>query len=530
MAEIVVTAQKREENIEKVPVAVSAYLSKERDIVGIESIQDITNFTPGLSYSTSLDRAFIRGVGRQTNNLSSQPGVATYSDGVYNSSVTAAGGDSLFVDRVEVLRGPQGTLYGRNSIGGTINSISKRPTSTYYAEVRADIGNYGVYNIEGATSGPITDNLRFRLAAYSDNQTEGYYRNLSGGPSEGGRQGSYYFEGQLEGTVGPVDFWLKGDTLGYWSTYRSSNNNAPFDTAPFPIGTLGPGAGFVYNPCFTVSQGTACAASPTGSGIGGTFTQQGHVTQNPGIYNIRDFDTNTPERAHLTDDYNISAQVTWHTPWNADLKYIGGYTHYYYHLTTDFDGTPVQSYTIPAALGPPAVVDPNAPFVYVEDKTYWSNELDLTSRGNAPLQWIVGLYEYHEFFSQPVDFYDPGQPQLATPVNVPSFLPALPDPAHDYYHINQQMKADSLAGFGQFDWKITPTVKFTGGVRFSYDYEGGLESTRQITWGLPAFYGFPAGSLGPLNVLGANTPAVDATTFLIDHNAEVGTIGAAFLD
>ncbi len=88
VTEITVTAEKREENLEKVPVAVTAFTSKQRDVLGIETIQDMTNFTPGFSYSSSLDRAFIRGVGRQTNNLSSQPGVATYNDGVYNSSVS----------------------------------------------------------------------------------------------------------------------------------------------------------------------------------------------------------------------------------------------------------------------------------------------------------------------------------------------------------------------------------------------------------------------------------------------------------
>src|ERR1700738_4995856 len=124
IAEIVVTAEKRTENLETVPVAISAYTSKTRDLIGIATIQDMTNFTPGLAYSTSLDRAFIRGVGRQTNNLATQPGVATYADGVYNSSVVAAAGDSLFEDRIEILRGPQGTLYGRNAMAGQMNSLS----------------------------------------------------------------------------------------------------------------------------------------------------------------------------------------------------------------------------------------------------------------------------------------------------------------------------------------------------------------------------------------------------------------------
>src|SRR5258708_996467 len=163
IAEIVVTAQKRAESLETVPVAISAYTSKTRDLIGLQTIQDMTNFTPGLAYSTALDRAFIRGVGRETNNLSTQPGVATYADGVYNSSVVAASGDPMFEDRIEVLRGPQGTLYGRNAIAGTINSVSKRPTPEWTGEVRAKAGNYGLHNFEGTISGPINDTMRFKF-------------------------------------------------------------------------------------------------------------------------------------------------------------------------------------------------------------------------------------------------------------------------------------------------------------------------------------------------------------------------------
>src|ERR1700743_2508618 len=178
IAEIVVTAEKRNESLETVPVAISAYTSKTRDLIGIETIQDMTNFTPGLAYSTSLDRAFIRGVGRETNNLSTNPGVATYSDGVYNSSVVAASGDAMFEDRIEVLRGPQGTLYGRKPIAGSINTSSTRPTQDWTAEVRVKVGNYGTHDFEGMVSGPISDTMRVKFGGYRNTQNDGYYRNL----------------------------------------------------------------------------------------------------------------------------------------------------------------------------------------------------------------------------------------------------------------------------------------------------------------------------------------------------------------
>src|SRR4051812_24801104 len=153
--ELVVTAEKREQSLQDVPVAVSAFTDERRELVGINSVQDLTNFTPGLSYTTSNDRASLRGIGRFTNNRSSEGGVAMYSDGFYTSSVTAFSQSTLFLERTEALRGPQGTLYGKNAIGGALNIQSKRPTDDFYAEQRLGYGNYDAKTVEGAISGPL---------------------------------------------------------------------------------------------------------------------------------------------------------------------------------------------------------------------------------------------------------------------------------------------------------------------------------------------------------------------------------------
>src|SRR3954447_21824164 len=152
--ELVVTAEKREQNLQDIPIAISAFTDKQRDIVGIQSIQDMTNFTPGLQYSTSTDRVSLRGLGRLTNVLSADASVANYADGVYETFAVRAGASTLFTDRVEVLRGPQGTLYGRNSIAGALNIISKRPTENWYGEARVGYANYEHSDVEMAVSGP----------------------------------------------------------------------------------------------------------------------------------------------------------------------------------------------------------------------------------------------------------------------------------------------------------------------------------------------------------------------------------------
>src|SRR5436190_11765591 len=209
--ELVVTAERREQSLQDVPVAISAFTSERRDIVGINTIQDMTNFTPGLNYTSANDRASIRGIGRLTNQHPIATAVAVYDDGIYTTSTVTAGKTPIFTDRVEVLRGPQGTLYGRNSLGGAINVISKRPTKDFYAEARGTYANYNHSTLEFAVSGPVLDNVQMRLAGNWDKQRKGYYRNLVPGmPSEGNVVDTFYVEGQIQAQIGDnTDVWLK---------------------------------------------------------------------------------------------------------------------------------------------------------------------------------------------------------------------------------------------------------------------------------------------------------------------------------
>ena len=188
LTEIVVTAEKRSENLEVVPASITAFNSKMLDQQGIASVQDLTNYAPGLYYTTYDNRPYIRGIGRNTDNLAVESGVAVYVDGIYNgaNASTILQSSTLFVDQIQVLRGPQNTLFGRNADGGMIDYISKRPTSDFQGEVRTGYDNYHKAFVEGAFSGPINDSVRYRFGAnYTNQNGKGFYTNLNG-VDEGG--------------------------------------------------------------------------------------------------------------------------------------------------------------------------------------------------------------------------------------------------------------------------------------------------------------------------------------------------------
>ncbi|MBI1198881.1 MAG: TonB-dependent receptor [Phenylobacterium sp.] len=520
IAELVVTAEKREQSLQDVPVAISAFTSENRDLLGINTIQDMTNFTPGLQYSSQLDRISLRGVGRLSNVQAADPGVATYSDGVYTSSTVEAGKTPIFTDRVEILRGPQGTLYGRNSIGGAINVISKRPTHDFYAEVRGSYSNYDHSTIEGAVSGPITEGLRFRLGANWDKQRKGYYDNVVPGmPSEGGVIDTKYVEFQLDMNFGEhLDGWFKV-ALSKWDN-----------------GSGGPGARATWR------RGDYNSMNEFGTlNLTGDYAYSGRVTgvdafgvtSNPSADNARKIAADTAQTVKLDRTIIFATQWAWHGE-GWDLRYIGGGTTYRYTLTSDLDGTAVHSYTIPvppvfisAGATPcvvvpgcqPLTVYPNYISVYREDKHWFSHELNLASTDDGPFQWLAGAYYYHESYKQPVYTYLPDQVQLETPVGGPL------NPNRRVFDNRPQLADRSYAAFGQIDWEFAQNWKTTIGLRYSHDHKYGDESARIVCFAIAACLGgaLPEG-------LGSFTPAVDITGALVAPGTPEGTTGPATKD
>ena len=237
--EIMVTASRRESLSQSTALAVTAISSSERDRLGLLTIQDIAAFTPGVSYQSTPNRISIRGVGRLENSLGSDPGVATYYNGTYTSETSTIGIIPLFIERTEILRGPQGTLFGRNSVGGLVNVISRPADDEFSMDVQTTFGDYGRNLIATSITGPVLDNVRYRLNALKDKR-DGYQNNLSG--TNGESNDLSYVELHLEADITDrLSMWLKYNRTETDSLTRARGVVAPYASGisqgglvPFP--------------------------------------------------------------------------------------------------------------------------------------------------------------------------------------------------------------------------------------------------------------------------------------------------------
>ena len=502
--EIVITAEKREQSLQQVPVAVSAFTAAKRDLIGIQSVVDQTNYTPGLTYQPSLDRLSTRGVGRLTNSHAADSGTAIYIDGVFTTSTFEAGRDPIFVDRTEVLRGPQGTLYGRNAIGGAFNVISKRPTKDFSADARVTFANYDRKQVAGAVSIPLADNMRVKFGYERILQGEGYFNNLSAAPglrftTANGIRDQQHIEAQFQGEFGKLDVWAYyGKEIWNDSATPGTTTNggtlAPAEISPFvgagsisltPIASYG----------FTGGLNTQFSGPIRGNAV--------LATGDPRV-----LQTNTAFKNTLHDTDIARTHLTYHFD-NFDLKYIGGFTRYNYKYVNDTDGTSITSYQIPiragttcaqlAALGlcAPLTVYPSVTNTYQEDEEFYSHEFNISSTWDKPLNYIVGLYYYHEKYQYPQNVTQPNQPQLGTPTSAIAGLTVPANPTRTLLHTNNFFGISSKAAFAQVDYKLFDTFKLTGGVRYTSDEKKGVEEQRTICFALPAC-GIDPSALGSL--------------------------------
>jgi len=177
--EIVVTAARRDGYIDDIPTSISAYGGEDLKAVGVRDTRELSKLVAGFTYADSGFNTPIytlRGVGFADSSFANQSTVGVYLDEVALPYPVMTKGPNLDLRRVEVLKGPQGTLYGRNSTGGTINYIPNKPTRKFAAGLEATGGSYGRFDTEGYISGPIGDSLRVRLAGSLSESQIGWQR------------------------------------------------------------------------------------------------------------------------------------------------------------------------------------------------------------------------------------------------------------------------------------------------------------------------------------------------------------------
>ena len=188
LGSIVVTAQRREESINDVPMSIQAFGEDTLDALRVDSVDDLQTVVPSFSVSQSYQGVptyTLRGIGFNTINLSATSTVGTYVDEVAYPFPFMNSGPVFDVERIEVLKGPQGTLFGRNTTAGLINMVTNKPSDEFEAQVSADVGNYDTWNLEGMLNLPLSDKAQARFAIRSENSDEGWQESISRGEDRG---------------------------------------------------------------------------------------------------------------------------------------------------------------------------------------------------------------------------------------------------------------------------------------------------------------------------------------------------------
>ncbi len=461
--EIIVTATKRETALTDTSIAITAFTKDTRDRLGIEGVQDVADITPGVTVQDAPNRISIRGVGRLTNALGSDPGVGIYSDGIYTSETAAVGATTLYNERIEVLRGPQGTLYGRNTIGGAVNTISIRPSNEWEGQARVRLGNYDQMYVGGSISGPITDSLRVRVAT-SHNEHDGYIENVGDGKDQWAND-DFNIEAQAEWDVtDALQVWLKYSHYEYDTTPRQPVQVTPYNTDVFR-GDL------VINPTF------------------------GFTGANPTVDDPFKVSLNETGFLKLDNNHSVTGHVTWDLE-NVTFKYMGGWNKYDYTTSFDADNsnrTGDITFPNPSTLTPYSVPAPLINDIG-ESKEWSSHDFQIASNTTDGPEWIVGAYYYQEDVFQPFNLRQPGNIYLANPrifvpeapsaanffSGVASWDPAEPNPDSSYYYQDGQLNSKAYALYGQMSYDVTDQVTLTGGLRYSKDKKSGSETQRIV--------------------------------------------------
>ena len=447
LEEIVVTAQKRDQSLQDVSVAVTAVSGDELKALGITDAFRLEILAPGLQLGMSGadPRPALRGA-RTQQVEANDVAISFYTDGLYRPRHGQALAGFVDVDRVEVLRGPQGTLFGRNSFGGLIHVISNKPDPAemdYGFAVSA--GDYSLAGIDGFVNAPLSDTSAVRFALKAETR-DPFVENLTLG-DDGGLKDSdmTYFRGQL--LFAPSD--TLDLTLRVESWQDDSNGNGHFgyyvEGIPVNLGT-GQTNGVSGTMRPRIGRSDECAGTCGRYGAGFDFvatpgpdTAQ-QVTGDP--YRIEQ-DT-APERD--LSDLTVAGELNWSLDF-ADLKATVAYMDYEEYRWADCD----MSAYLTASCGNDITSETNM------------QEFQLTSNSDGPLEWVVGVFLLQEDLTNAFLWEDHASTVDNTPVSPPDIN------MHAGWTLQIRVDTSSAAGYGQASYALTDTTRVLAGVRYTND-------------------------------------------------------------
>lgn len=490
--EIIVTAQKREESIQDTPISMAAFGSEDLEQMGVVEIGNVSDYLVNVQIdkqSGSVDNYGynIRGVGAFETNLLNDSAVGVYLDGVYISRSTSTAYDVVDLERIEVLRGPQGTLYGRNTIGGAINLITKKPSEDFGVKVKATVGN--------------RDRARTNASINTGTFGNGLSATLSFNTDERGGLVTNSYNGAEQGAIESKAFrvalrWQPNDQLTADLTFdksnRDNNGNLYQISMMRPLNAQIGGA---------LSRQAAAAASMSRLGTAPAFYTSG-------LDSFSDIEMTT-----LTIEYEVSDLMT--------LKYIGSDRDWASGTQgTDFGSFPSDGATVLADTNPSspwfglgaAGLAPVPAGTYVSifratrfsENEQQSHEVQLVGESDdAKFKYVVGLYSFEEesyednpqFFTMPATFLygqlDAGtQAFMCGAELVPGLGPCFgKDGVASQPDFEYGGDFKSQAIFGQLTYSATDALDLTLGLRYTEDEKDAFFANTLVTQGgipLPA--------------------------------------------
>lgn len=496
IADIFVTAQKRAENVQTVPIAISAFTADSLAERAVTDVSSLSNLTPNVtldagapfSGSTSVLAAYIRGIGQNEFAANFDPGVGVYLDGIYLARTIGANLNLPDVERVEILKGPQGTLFGRNTVGGAISVVTRDPGKELAFRGSVTTGRFNRLDLAGSVDLPITDQLG-AMVTFASNTRQGYQKVVPfpGGTGvadplqyyrlgmfqtsdRNGGMDDWVVRGKLKWDNGNVRMVLAGD---YSRVDQPSSPNSILATTEFipgpfaglaannlpgtafdPSGTTGFLFAGLYNFCIGSTPGEI-AARNAGNLCGARNTPLTPDRIRPGLGSVNVDGTSTNDRlpydsrfispnkdetygnglsySRITS-YGAMGTIDFDLAENAALKSITGYRRIKFNAGIDLDASPITLFEISNSL----------------KQWQFSQELQLTgSMLDDALHYAVGAY----FFKEKAEGFD------ALPFG--SGLLSIEG-------LNK-LSTTNYATFGQVDWRVSDLIGITLGGRYTHE-------------------------------------------------------------